>query len=29
MRQVLDLPAMREWQAAAEAEPARAGADHA
>ena len=29
MRLVLDLPAMREWQAAAEAEPARAGTDHA
>ena len=29
MRRVLDLPAMREWQQAAEAEPARAGDDHA
>jgi len=29
MCQVLDLPAMREWQVAAEAEPARAGANHA
>jgi len=29
MRHMLALPAMREWQAAAEAEPARAAADHA
>ena len=29
MRRVLELPAMREWQVAAEAEPARVGADHA
>lgn len=29
LQRVLDLPAMREWQAAAEAEPLRAGADHA
>lgn len=29
MQHVLDLPAMREWQAAAEAEPARVAADEA